>query len=203
MSNMAFTIDAIPTPKIDLASAFEADLLYYVKNKKMPPLGRSALRQMEEKLNSYLKYVNENFIQEGFSASSPSVSVAMDTKMALYSNNGSMTVTQALVTAANLTISPEAKANLHFHWALCGQYAPATEGAANGTLTAEMWVDNVKQRAWRQSLTAGWNTMGAAACYANQPKGSHVLQLKLTLDFGALSVSAGDHYAYGYGQIVR
>ncbi len=210
MSNLAFTIDAIPTPSIELASAFEADVRYFVKNERMPPLGRSAIKQMEERLNSYLKYVNENFIQEGFSSSSPSVSVAMDTKMALWSNNGTLTVSPTLATTANLTIAPEDKANLHFNWTLGGEYLlpepPADDPeavVAAGVLTVDMWLDNVKQREWKQTLVAGWNTVNASICYANQSKGSHILQLKVKLDSGTLAVATNDHYAYGYGQIVR
>ena len=207
MSNMVFTIDAIPTPKIDLAEAFETDLMYYVTNKKMPPLGRSALKQMEDRLNNYLKYVNESFIQDGFSAASPDVSSALDTKMSVWSNDGTVTLSPTLMTAGTLTISPEEKANILYNWTLCGSHKPdvdeTTQKGVTGTLTVEIWMDNTKQRTWKQRLNDGYNLVSCGICFANQVKGPHVVQLRMALDSGTMAVDTHDMYAYGYGQIVR
>lgn len=217
MSNMRFTIDAVPTPKIDLAAAFEQDMGYFAANRKFPPLGRSALRQAEERLNNYLKYVNENFIQEGFSSSSESVSTAFDTTVTQWSNNGVFTLTAALVTTATLYISPGEKANLHISWSLCGVHEPEiieeTTGEGEeavttvtkncGTLTVELWLDGTKQREWRQALMEGDNLVGASVCYANRAAGTHSVQLKASCSKGTLAIATNEHYAWGYGQIVR
>lgn len=217
MSNMTFTIDAVPTPKIDLAAAFEQDLGYYVANKRFPPLGRSALRQAEERLNNYLKYVNENFIQEGFSSDSATVTTAMDTKVMHWNNNGLFTLGQALVSTASIALAPTEAADLHFFWSITGLHTPEivteTEGEGEeavttvtrnpGTLTVELWVDNAKMREWTQLLADGHNTMFAGACYGNRAAGSHVMALKMSLDKGDLAVSANDHYAWGQARIVR
>ena len=203
MSNVAFTIDAIPTPKIDLATAFEADLQYWKANGKLPPLGRSALKNAEEKLNNYLKYVNENFIQEGFSSSSSTIITATDTKMSMYANNGAMTLTTTQVNGAQITLNPAYKANLHFDWWLGGTFTAADSDTPTGVLTAELWLDAVKKKEWKWTLDAGFHTLGTTTCYANETKGSHILQLKLALSSGSLAVASSDHYAFGYGQIVR
>lgn len=217
MSNMRFTIDAVPTPKIDLAAAFEQDMGYYAANRKFPPLGRSALRQAEERLNNYLKYVNENFIQEGFSSSSDSVSTAFDTTVTQWSNNGTATLTASTVTTATLYISPGEKANLHISWSLCGTHEPEiieeTTGEGDeavttvtrncGTLTVELWLDGAKQREWRQALAEGDNIAGASVCYANRAAGTHAVQLKASCSRGTLAIATNEHYAWGYGQIVR
>lgn len=217
MSNMRFTIDAVPTPKIDLAAAFEQDMGYFAANRKFPPLGRSALRQAEERLNNYLKYVNENFIQEGFSSSSESVSTAFDTTVTQWSNNGVATLTGSTVTTATLYISPGEKANLHISWSLCGVHDPEiieeTTGEGEeavttvtkncGTLTVELWLDGTKQREWRQTLREGDNLVGASVCYANRAAGTHAVQLKASCSKGTLAIATNEHYAWGYGQIVR
>lgn len=217
MSNMRFTIDAVPTPKIDLAAAFEQDMGYFAANRKFPPLGRSALRQAEERLNNYLKYVNENFIQEGFSSSSESVSTVFDTTVTQWSNNGVFTLTAALVTTATLYTSPGEKANLHISWNLCGVHEPEiieeTTGEGDeamttvtkncGTLTVELWLDGTKQREWRQTLREGDNLVGASVCYANRAAGTHSVQLKASCSKGTLAIATNEHYAWGYGQIVR
>ena len=217
MSNMRFTIDAVPTPKIDIAAAFEQDMGYYAVNRRFPPLGRSALRQAEERLNNYLKYVNESFIQEGFSSSGEGVSTAFDTTVTQWANNGVFTLTAATVTTATLYISPGEKANLHISWSLCGTHEPEVveettgEGEAAvttttkypGTLTVELWLDGAKQREWRQKLMEGENLSGASVCYANRAAGTHSVQLKASCSRGTLSVATNEHYAWGYGQIVR
>lgn len=214
MSNMRFTIDAIPTPKLNFANAFKEDLDYYVENKKMPPLGRSALAREQENLNNYLKYVNENFIQEGFSSSGESVSTAFDTPVAQWANNGSVTFTESLATTAALNIAPEEDANLQLHWVICGEHTPAiiagtdasgnaTTTTQNGTLTVELWLDTVKQREWQQVLQAGRNVVCASVCYNNRAAGTHLVQLKVKCSAGTFAVATGDHYAWGYGQIIR
>lgn len=71
MSNNRFTVDAVPTPNLNLAQAFEQDLQYYVKNgNKLPPLGKSQLKRIEEQLNTYLKFINEDFVLKGFTKGS-------------------------------------------------------------------------------------------------------------------------------------
>lgn len=76
MSNNKFTVDAVPTPRINLAGAFESDLGYYMKNgNRLPPLGKSQLKQLEEQLNDYLKFLNESFILKGFTKGALTVSV--------------------------------------------------------------------------------------------------------------------------------
>lgn len=220
MSNITFTIDAVPTPTISLGDAFEKDMAYYSAKGKFPPLGRSALRQAEERLNNYLKYVNESFIQEGFSSASPDVSTAVDTKVAMWSNDGVATLTQALVTTAAMTIAPEETANIDFSWCLTGTHEPeviieTTEPSEEGeepittittnygTLTAQLWMNGTKVREWRQKLQAGDNTVGASVCYGGQIAGSHLIQLKLQLSHGTLTIATNEHYAFGQGRIAR
>lgn len=211
MSNTRFVVDAVPTPKLDLAAAFANDLAYYVANNRMPPVGRSALHRAEESLNNYLKYVNESFIQEGFSSSNQTVTAAADTPVAQWSNNGSATITQGLATTATLNIAPGDTCSLHLHWQLCGTHAPqieeGTEDAPDvkteGTLTVELWVDSAKQREWRQKLVEGDNLTGAAICYNNVEKGTHLIQLKVSVSHGTLAIATNDHYAWGYGRIAR
>lgn len=209
MSNLRFIIDAVPTPRIDLASAFMEDLEYYIANKRTPPLGRSALSRAEEALNNYLKYVNESFIQGGFSSSSAEVSAAADTAVDTWANNGTVTFTTTIAQTANLNIQPEDKANIHFGWSLCGSYYPAeTEADGNteylyGDVVVELWLDAVKMREWRQRLVDGYNTVGAGICFANQAKGSHIIHLRVKVTQGSLAVASNYHYAWGYGQIAR
>lgn len=75
MSNNKFTVDAVPTPVLNLASAMESDMRYLQNNGKMPPLGKSQVKQLEEQLNDFLKYVNESFILKGFTKGALTVSV--------------------------------------------------------------------------------------------------------------------------------
>lgn len=214
MSNMRFIIDAVPTPRIDLASAFRDDLEYYMVNKRMPPLGRSAISRVEESLNNYLKYVNESFIQGGFSSSSVEVSVAGDTPVDVWANDGTVTFTTTIAQTATLNIEPKEKANFFLGWNLCGEYVPADieieDGDGNittekkyGELLVELWMDAVKMREWRQTLVDGYNTIGANVCYAKQEKGSHIIHLRVKVTAGTLAVPANYHYAWGYGQIAR
>lgn len=215
MSNLRFIIDAVPTPKIDLSGAFRDDLEYYVANKKMPPLGRSALSRAEENLNNYLKYVNESFIQGGFSSASVETSIATDTPVAVWANDGTVTFTTTTAQTAVLNIAPAETANIFIGWNLCGFHAPGEEPVVdengevvetipkNGTLHVELWIDAVKQREWRQTLIEGDNNVSASICYTKQPKGTHVVHLKVRLSHGTLAVAANDHYAWGYGQIAR
>ena len=210
MSNTRFTIDAVPTPKIDLAQAFAKDLEYFVANKRMPPLGRSSFAKAEEQLNFYLRYVNESFIQEGFSASNQEVSTATDTPVLQWQNDGTVTFTSTLVQTAVIDLDPTEKANLHLSWNIAGIHEPSVvtddEGVTTttqGVLVVELWIDAVKQREWKQTLTTGYNTVGASVCYSNQPAGLHAIHLKVKCTAGTLAVATNDHYAYGYGQIVR
>ena len=214
MSNMSFAIDAIPTPRLNLAGAFREDLEYYISNKRMPPLGRSALSRAEEQLNNYLKYVNESFIQEGFSATNEGVSTSLDTPIVQWSIDGSATITDATATTVTLNIAPTDTADLLANWVICGTHEPQVDEEENedgsttttetlGVLTVEMWLDTTKQREWRQTLVKGENLISAGICYGGRSKGTHLVQLKLRCSNGTLHIAANDHYAWGYGRIVR
>lgn len=201
MSN--FTVDSVPTPQIDLARAFESDLKYYSEYRKMPPLGRSQMEQMGERLNQYLKYVNESFIQKGFSSSSPSPAAASDTGLYQWSNEDAFTVSTAFIDGAKLTIKPTVKADLVMNWTIYGYHTPAAGGTVGDVLTVELWVDGTKNREWQQTLVTGPNTLSCGVCVGGRAIGTHTLLLKMKLSNGTFAVDAGNHYAYGYGKIVR
>ena len=206
MSNLRFIIDAVPTPRIDLSAAFREDLDYYTTNKRMPPLGRSALARAEETLNNYLKYVNESFIQGGFSSSSVEVATAGDTPVAVWANDGTVTFTTTLAQTATLNIAPEDKASIHLGWTICGDYTPAADEEGNavyGDVVVELWMDAVKMREWRQRLVDGANTVSSTICFAKQEKGSHIIHLKVKVTAGQYVVAANYHDAWGYGKIAR
>ena len=65
-----FSVDVVATPRVDLCGAAARDLNYREANGKFPMESRSQLAKEQEKLNSFLRYVNESFIIKGFSRAS-------------------------------------------------------------------------------------------------------------------------------------
>ena len=63
-------MDVVATPRVDLCGAAARDLNYREANGKFPMESRSQLAKEQEKLNSFLRYVNESFIIKGFSRAS-------------------------------------------------------------------------------------------------------------------------------------
>jgi len=222
MSNLVFSIDTIPTPKIDLKNALESDVAYYIKNGKFPPLGQSAMKKQEERLNDYLKYVNESFITDGFSSSNPEGATTLDTDVVSWMNDGQVTVGSTVYTTASMSVSPEHRANIHCLFSIVGNYTPeevttSTEVTDTdtqevstvtdtsymyGTLSVEIWLDNKKKYTWKQKMVDGYNSVSNSIWFTHQSKGTHIVMIKVSCDHGSLVVAAGDHFAQAFGKIV-
>lgn len=204
MSNTSFVIDAVPTPKFHLLEAFRQDMEYYMGSKKWPPAGRSAIEREQEKLNSYMQYVNEQFIQEGFSSSNITNIIAQDTVVAGYSNNGRFTLSQSEGQGASVTVSPASKADIHIVFTLCGEYTPPDPAPiAPATLAVTALLNGSTHAIWRQAMVPGYNVISIATIAAGRAKGSYNTVLRLSLSAGSMVVETGAHTAASWGHIVK
>ena len=184
MSNQRFTVDAVPTPNLDFSGAFERDLQYYVQNgNHMPPLGRSALKQVEEQLNTYLKYINESFIFKGFTGNSDSGS---STKAMTASNTSpELWIVGDDVTICNFTIQHGDNAHILTMFTIAGEGLPTSSSPMY--VKVRILEDN-SQVALFQETVDGPFTMSVPFLLANRKAGVSQIQIKAQVVNGEVYV---------------
>lgn len=190
-----FLVDVVATPRLDLCSAAAKDLMYRDANGKYPMNSRSQMAKEQEKLNKFLRYVNESFIIKGFSKNSAAQQSAVQGYTARNTAEELWMEGEEIV-LCDFQISHGEGAQILVMFTLTGDGMSASSVPALVTVSV---TENNSQVAQFRQYADGYFTMSAPFLLANREAG--VTQVKLTA-----AVSGGEVYVdkEGYfGQAIR
>lgn len=182
-----FSVDVVATPRVDLCGAAARDLNYREANGKFPMESRSQLAKEQEKLNSFLRYVNESFIIKGFSRAS--VQERANVRGFTSGNSAPILQRGTATELCDFDISHGDNAQLLVLCTITGDAAASGKEAA--VLSVVLTENGAQVQKFQQAI-GGWTTFSAPFLLINRAQG--VTNLKVSV-----SVSGGEIYLDKYG----
>ena len=180
-------MDVVATPRVDLCGAATRDLNYREANGKFPMESRSQLAKEQEKLNSFLRYVNESFIIKGFSRAS--VQERANVRGFTSGNSAPILQRGTATELCDFDISHGDNAQLLVLCTITGDAAASGKEAA--VLSVVLTENGAQVQKFQQAI-GGWTTFSAPFLLINRAQG--VTNLKVSV-----SVSGGEIYLDKYG----